>query len=335
MKHFNSLTLCLLFLTFNLFANTAIEEKVSQNSIPVDTPTDTVITQSTPIQEADIPKEQRTISAEIPEETPVIKELMVGYYGRPYAKSLGILGQSNIEQLVAKIRNTCGKFEQLENTTVKPAFHIIYGLATIEEGRDGDHVTDLKESILMQYIQAAQKENFAVIIDLQLGTLTPLQAVQPVLKFLQYDNVHLALDPEFKIPTHKRYPPGKFVGHIFGQDVNEVQEAMNDYLSQNNLGKRKLLVHMFMDRMLRKREVIKNYENVDLVFNIDGHGRAGTKVKIYNALYSPDNAKIARSGFKIFYKADIGPLATPRQIMGLDNVGSRRIQIPPIYINFQ
>lgn len=330
MKTINYCTaLVVISFSLNLFANTSIEKNAyTPDTLVEENQSTTPVQVSPPANPLETFVEEKAI-------VPTTKEIMVGYYGRPYAKSLGILGQSNIEELVKKIRLKSEEFSELENTRVKPAFHIIYGLATIEEGRDGDHITNLKESVLMKYIQAAQKEDFAVIIDLQLGTRTPLEAVQAVLKYLNYDNVHLALDPEFKIPTHKRYPPGKYVGHITGQDLNEVQEAMNNYLLQNNLGKRKLLVHMFMDRMLRKREVIQNFDNVDLIYNIDGHGKAGAKVKIYNAIYSPDNAKIASSGFKVFYKGDIGPLTTPRQIMGLENVGSRKIQIPPSYINYQ
>ncbi len=264
------------------------------------------------------------------------QDLMIGYYGRPFAKSLGILGHSSIDELVKQVKTKCTEFTQIsESINVTPAFHIIYGLATKEPGGDGDYIKNLNHDILMQYIEAAQKENFAVIIDLQLGVLNPLEAIKPVLKYLKYDNVHLALDPEFKIPSHKRYPPGRYIGHIFGKDINEVQAAMNDYIKINNIqGKRMLLVHMFHKRMVRKKEVIKNFDNINLVYNIDGHGSAGNKVKIYNNLYKQEYTKVASSGYKIFYNNDVKPLTTPRQMLGLDNVGSRRIHTPPVYINY-
>lgn len=263
-------------------------------------------------------------------------ELMIGYYGRPYAKSLGVLGESNIDDLIKKIRKKCNEYTQINNSmTIIPTFHIIYGLAIKEEGRNGTYIKNLSDEVLMQYILAAQKENFAIILDVQLGSLTPLDAITPLLKYLKYENVHFALDPEFKIPAHKRYPPGKYIGHIYGKDVNDVQNAMNKYMIEHNImGKRKLLVHMFHKKMLRQKEQIKSYENVELVFNIDGHGNAGTKVKIYNNLYDKDSSKIAHSGFKIFYNSDKGPLATPKQILGLENVGSRKIHTPPLYINY-
>ena len=51
----------------------------------------------------------------------------------------------------------------------------------------------------MAYINAAEKRGFAVFIDLQLGKMTPVQAVRLVLKYLKYKNVHLAIDPEFEV----------------------------------------------------------------------------------------------------------------------------------------
>lgn len=292
----------------------------------------------TPTNNLVLPQEEVIQTKELQIEKPKTKtEIMIGYYGRPYTKSLGILGQSSIEDLVTKMRVLTDEYSNIdENFVIKPTFHIIYDLATLDDGRDGDHITSLRESTLIKYIEAAQKENFSVIIDLQLGTKTPLEAITPVLKYLQYDNVHFALDPEFKIPKHKRFPPGKFIGHIFGQDVNEVQEAINNYMLEHNIeGKRTLIVHMFYKRMLRKRQVIKNYDSINLVFNIDGHGSKASKVKIFNHLYNEENSKIAKSGFKIFYKNDKKPLMTPKQILGLDMVGKNRLKHMPVYINYQ
>lgn len=304
MKKLNSILLILL-LSQNIFANT--------ESLPLE-------------------KSQEAVQ----EEKLQIENLMIGYYGRPFAKSLGILGHTNIEELIQKMKLQIEAFTALEEVdNVKPVFHIIYGLATIEPGRDGDYIKNLNHDVLMEYINAAQRENFAVIIDLQLGVLKPIDAVKPVLKYLKYDNVHLALDPEFKIPSHRRYPPGKYVGHIFGKDINEVQSIMQTYMKEHDIkGERKLFVHMFHKRMVRKREGIKNFENINLIFNIDGHGNTGTKIKIYNSLYNEESSKIASSGFKVFYEGDVAPLATPRQILGLENSGSRRIKRVPIYINY-
>lgn len=267
------------------------------------------------------------------------KNLLIGYYGRPYSKALGVLGHTDINGLINRLKEVGKTYSAISSDIkVQETFHIIYHLATKEAGRDGDYIKPLKESILIQYLEAAQKENFAVIIDLQLGALKPVDAVRSVLKFLKYPNVHIAIDPEFKIPSHKRYPPGRFLGHIFGTDVNEVQELMNNYIIKNNIkGKRKLFIHMFHKKMLRKREVIKNYENIELVYNIDGHGSKASKIKIFNYLYNEESKKVAKSGFKLFYVNDSKPLLNPKQVLGLDTFSKSKMKLNamPVYINYQ
>ena len=263
------------------------------------------------------------------------EDLLVGYYGRPYSKALGVLGVHDIDTLVKLMRDKKKEFEEITTQNIVPTFHIIKDIATKEPGNDNDYIKPLNEAIIMDYIKRAQKENFAVILDVQLGTMTPLEAVKPILKFLKYPNVHIALDPEFKIPTHRRYPPGKFIGHIFGEDVNKVQEAMQNFLIENGIeGKRMLLVHMFHKRMLRKKEDVKNYDSINLTFNVDGHGRAHTKIRIYNSLYNEEANKIAQGGFKIFFKNDKKPLMNPKQILGMEPVKGSIIWAKPNYINY-
>lgn len=263
------------------------------------------------------------------------EDLLIGYYGRPYSKALGILGVHDIDTLVGLMREKKKEFQEITSQNIVPTFHIIKDIATKEPGNDNDYIKPLNEAIIMDYIKRAQKENFAVILDVQLGTMTPLEAVQPILKFLKYPNVHIALDPEFKIPTHRRYPPGKYIGHIFGKDVNKVQEAMQNFMIENKIeGKRMLLVHMFHKRMLRKKEDVKNYDLINLTYNVDGHGRAHTKIRIYNSLYDEEANKIAQGGFKIFFKNDKKPLMNPKQILGMEPVKGSIIWTKPNYINY-
>lgn len=279
---------------------------------------------------------QELIEVEIVQEE---KKILIGYYGRPQSKRLGVLGHTDIEGLIPRLKKVTATYNEISpNIKAQETFHIIFHLATREAGNDGDYIKPLKESILIEYLEAAKRENFAVIIDLQLGIQTPLNAVKSVLKFLKYPDVHIAIDPEFKIPSHGRYPPGKFLGHIFGKDVNQAQNAMNEYMIENNIeGKRKLFIHMFHKKMLRKRDVIKNYEKVELVYNVDGHGAKGAKIKIFNSLYNEESKEVATSGFKLFYVNDHKPLLSPKQVLGLDTFSKSKMKLNamPVYINYQ
>lgn len=266
------------------------------------------------------------------------KEILIGYYGRPNTASLGVLGQKSIENLVIEMKKKSFYYQkELDNKIdIKLAFHLIYGLATKDPGRDNDYILNLGNKTVMKYINAAKKENFAVIIDLQLGTNTLIEAIKPILKYLKYPNVHLAIDPEFKIPKHRKYPPGRYIGHIFAKDLNQAQKLISNYLKENNIKERKkLIVHMFHPRMLRERQNVINYDNIDLIYNIDGHGQSQAKIKIYNSLVNKNKEKHINSGFKIFINADIKPLMSPKEILGLINIKSSQIKIQPTYINYQ
>lgn len=264
-------------------------------------------------------------------------KIVIGYYGRPNSSTLGILGENNIDELIKKMRDKADYFssELNNNVDIKLAFHLIHSLATKDPGRRNDYLLGMQESSVMKYINRAKKEGFLVFIDVQLGTKTPYEALLPILKYLKYDNVHFAIDPEFKIPKHRRYPPGKYVGHIFAQDLNKAQKLISDYMLENNIeGKRDLIVHMFHKRMLREKQDVKKFENINLVYNIDGHGKPAIKISIYNNLYNQEQEKIAYSGFKIFNNSDSKPLMTPKQILGLEPVNGRIIQTKPYYINY-
>lgn len=264
-------------------------------------------------------------------------EIMIGYYGRPNTASLGILGQNNIDELIALMKKKKESFnKKLENKKdIKLAFHIIHSLATKDPGRRNDYLLGMSEKTVMKYIKKANEVGFAVILDVQLGTKTAYEAVQPLLKYLKYDNVHIAIDPEFKIPTHRRYAPGKYVGHIFASDLNKAQESISNYLKENGIeDERKVIVHMFHKRMLRKKEEVKNFDNIQLIYNIDGHGRGEIKIKIYNALYATESTHIATGGFKIFFNSDSKPLMKANEIMGEKAVGSQKIMVEPYYINY-
>lgn len=277
-----------------------------------------------------------TDSAFSQQQIPAGDGLIVGYYGRPGVSSLGVLGQHSIEKLMPLIKAKAVEYDQLNgDQKVTPAFHLIYGLAAGDPGRDKKYLLPLSHDKLMAYIDAAQSNGFLVIIDTQLGAMTPIEAIKPVLKYLKYDSVHLAIDPEFEVHDLD-IRPGKVVGHVTGEQINEVQSAMSDYLKENNISDDKILiVHQFTQNMVQDKDAVKSFDQIDLIMNLDGHGSPELKVRIYNQLYTSHVSSKVAGGFKLFFQEDKPTMMTPKQVLGMENVGNSKIEAPPKYINYQ
>lgn len=269
-------------------------------------------------------------------ELPSNYNMIVALYGRPNVKTLGTLGQQPLAQTIEKAKAKAKLYEEAwgSGKHVTPGFDLIYEMATSSPGKDGKYVITLSEKVLQEYIAAAQENGIAVFIDVQLGKKTPVQAVKPLLKYLKYDNVHIAVDPEFSVDDLS-VRPGKKIGSITGPQINEVQDMMRDYIKANGIKDDKiLLVHMFTEHMVVQKKAIRYTDRVHLVMHLDGHGSPALKIKIYNGLYTEARAAKVVGGFKVFYKQD-KPMMTPRQVLGLEPVGKSRVRDMPRLITYQ
>ncbi|WP_297525245.1 hypothetical protein [Sulfurovum sp.] len=262
--------------------------------------------------------------------------MIVAYYGRPHVKTMGILGEYPISTVIQKVKARARQYEKAlgNGQHVTPGFDLIYEMATTSPGKDGKYVITLSEKKLMEYIHAAQENNMVLFIDVQLGKKSPAQAVKPLLKYLKYKNVHIAVDPEFSV-DNLSVRPGKKIGSITGPQINAVQDLMSAYLRDNHIEEDKiLLVHMFTENMVRDKKAIRYTKKIHLAMHLDGHGSPALKIKIYNGLYTEARAAKVVGGFKVFLKAD-HPVMTPRQVLGLEPVGKSRVKDMPKIITYQ
>lgn len=270
------------------------------------------------------------------EQLPTKNEMIVAYYGRPGVKSLGVLGQHSLESIIPIIKAKVNEYKKASgNANIVPGFDIIYGLAAADPGRSGNYLLPLSSKKLMPYINASKEHGFMTFIDTQLGKMTPLKAVQPVLKYLQHKNVHLAIDPEFEVHGLD-LRPGKIIGHVTGKQINQVQTAMSEYMHKHGIKEKKMLiVHMFRHTMVTNKQDLKTFDNIDLIFNLDGHGSPRLKTDIYNAIYTKRVAHEVAGGFKLFFNEDKPRLMTPQEVLGLKTVSGVKIKAMPKFINFQ
>jgi hypothetical protein len=262
--------------------------------------------------------------------------MIVALYGRPNVKTLGILGKQSLAETIQKAKAKAKLYEDAwgSGKHVTPGFDLIYEMATSSPGKDKKYVITLNEKVLQDYIKAANQNGIVVFIDVQLGKKTPAQAVKPLLKYLKYDNVHIAVDPEFSV-DNLDVNPGKKIGSITGDQINEVQDIMKDYIINNNIKNDKiLLIHMFTENMVTDKKSIRYTDHIHIVMHLDGHGSAALKINTYNGLYTEARAAKVVGGFKLFYKQDKS-MMTPKQVLGLEPVGKNKVREMPLVITYQ
>lgn len=262
--------------------------------------------------------------------------MIVAMYGRPHSKALGTLGKQSLAQSIKMAKVKAKVYEKAlgNGKHVTPGFDLIYEMATAEPGANDKYVTTLNKKTLLNYITEAEKNGIVVFIDVQLGKKSPAQAVKPLLKYLKHSNVHIAVDPEFSVHD-LNVRPGNKIGSITGQQINEVQHMMRDYIKAHGIKDDKiLLIHMFTQHMVTNKNAICYTDRVHLAMHLDGHGSPALKIKTYNALYTDARAGLVTGGFKVFYKQD-KPRMTARQVLGLEKVGYKRVRDMPKIITYQ
>ncbi len=251
-------------------------------------------------------------------------QMVVAYYGQPSSRRMGILGEQSMEAMKADLDATVKTWEAVAgDRKVVPAFHLIYATCYPDA-----NVGLLSDATVTKYVEYAARNNTLVILDHQLGKYSIEAAVAKMLPWLKYPNVHLAIDPEWKTLN-----PGVELGTIRAEDVNTAQQMMNDYLKDNELpGKRMLILHQFHAKMISNRTAVRaDFPLVDLVHHADGFGPPQLKVDTYNFLAGMTNLPV--KGFKLFLTKSWKtngmdtPLLTPTQVMNLTP--------KPVYISYQ
>jgi hypothetical protein len=239
-------------------------------------------------------------------------------YGRAFNRApiLGRLGQyrdfADMEKDVAPWVEGIKKRNNKKG--VIPAIHLIYAMATpCKDSPDcllyiEGSVKDLAD----RYIEPAAKRGWMVVLDTQIGKSSPVKQVKRILDkgYLKYENVAVALDPEFHVYPDKE-TPGRPIGTLKSSQINEVQEVLDDYVREQKLKNKKILiVHQFGDAniddgvpfMIQDKEKIKTYENVELVFDMDGLGKQPIKVVKYNKITDASVYPFIKfRGIKVFF----------------------------------
>lgn len=243
------------------------------------------------------------------------KNTLFAVYGRGFDKApiLGRLGTyRNIDAMAADTAPWVKKIQAVNGGKgVVVAIHLVYALAIPCTGK-GECLQYPAEDLVERYIKPAAERGWVVILDTQLGLSNPAAQVRHMIAqgYLAYDNVHVALDPEFRsLPGQK--DPGIPIGTVQAAEVNEAQQILDSYSAAANLRTKKILmVHQFGDLavhdgvpyMIQNKKALRNYDNVELVVDGDGLGAPAVKVMKYNLMTDSAAYPAVRfRGIKIFF----------------------------------
>jgi hypothetical protein len=249
-------------------------------------------------------------------EIPVLANNQVlAFYGHPFSKRMGILGEYSKEDLARLIKGYAKLYDAANGDMgVVPAYYLIYGTCW-----PGGDIGYLKESVVKDYIDYGASQGMLVFVDHQIGKYSVEEAMGRLLPFLKYPNVHLALDPEWRTTA-----PMQEIGSITAEEVNKAESMMSDYMNANGIsGVRMLVIHQFRSSMIMGRERVKaDNDRVLLVHTADGFGPPALKKNTYalNALAG----NMPLKGFKLFFKTTVpgagydDPLLTPPEVLALN-----------------
>jgi hypothetical protein len=238
---------------------------------------------------------------------------VVTYYGYPDGNALGILGSDTPDRVGQKLREQTDAYQgDATGRRVVSAFHVIEAVAQTWPQDDGSYLNRIPLAKLQPYLDAAEKYDFLVIIDVQIGWSTVEAEVRRLLPLLRNPRVHLALDPEFAM--RKGVIPGREIGSLNADDINLTQQMLQELVDADGLPNKMLIIHQFQEGMIKNKSDIADYPSVDVVIDMDGFGPAAVKEAKYVTFIRDEKAEFG--GIKLFYKQDTG-LMTPQQVMRL------------------
>ena len=254
--------------------------------------------------------------------SPLDGRILVGLYGTPLGRGLGILGTVSPTATVTLAREQASAYQAiLTDTAVVPFFHMVTTIADRDPGEDGDYNHRVPTPTIQLWIDVARAHGMLVVLDIQ-PAHSPLPVeLDYVAPFLRQRGVHLAVDPEFMMPYGA--VPGERIGFMDGDSVNLVQAWLAERVWE--AGERKLLIiHQFDERMFEGKERIRSYRLVELIWDSDGFG--GPPAKIADHLQYAEEPGFEYGGFKLFYDYD-EPVMSPAEVL--------RLQPRPVFVVYQ
>ena len=253
---------------------------------------------------------------------------ILAYYGNPLSRRMGVLGEYPRDEMLTKFRAAVAEWNAADpQHPVQPALHLIVSVAQAEPGRAGLYRLWMTDSLVEEVHSWARSAGAILILDLQIGTSTVQDEVPRIAHFLQRNDVHLALDPEFAMRDGR--VPGEYIGSLDAADINWTTRYLATLVREHDLPPKLLVVHRFTRPMVTNTAAIELRPEVQIIMDMDGWGAPHLKRSSYHSYIVREPVQF--TGFKIFYHNDTrghgSPIMTPADVL--------RLRPQPLYIQYQ
>lgn len=236
------------------------------------------------------------------------------YYGFPENDLMGILGEYDPDTLLGILRDQAAEYEAADSSRPwKLGFELIASVAQGSPQADNTYVADTDGDWLDLYTEFTAENDMVLLLDVQMGRKEPKEDYAGLERWLQYDHVHLGIDPEFKMWGDE--VPGIDLGHVTAAHITEAQNWLVDIANKYGTSRKTLVVHQFHHYMIEDKDQVQPVEGVDLVIDMDGWGPPELKLDTWTVVIT--NEPIEYHGIKLFYGQD-EPLMSAAEIMALE-----------------
>jgi len=245
---------------------------------------------------------------------------VVAYYGAPQDDELGALGIGTPASAARRLERQAKAYAR-PGRPVLPALELIAVIANADAGEDGMYRSRQPNAVIRRYLRAARRAKALLLLDVQPGASDFFTETTRLERWLREPDVSLALDPEWRVQPGQ--VPGQVIGSVDAREVNAVTAWLAQLAERHDLPQKLVVIHQFTDDMVDDK-ALKPRDGLEIVLNADGFGTRPVKKSKYDAFTR--SAPGFESGFKLFYKEDVG-LMTPRQVL--------RLRPPPDFVVYE
>ena len=251
---------------------------------------------------------------------------VLAYYGNPLSKRMGILGEFETSDMLAKLERDAAEWTRLDPAhPAQPALHLIAMVANPDPGPSGKYRTRMDSALIEKVYGWARSKNALLFVDLQVGQSTLEQELPWIEKFLMRPDVHLGIDPEFSMKASGAVP-GRRVGTYDAADINYAIRFLANVVDKYKLPPKMLVVHRFTPKGVTNVRNITLDPKVQVVMHMDGFGAPALKRDTYYRDIKREPVQF--TGWKQFTKAKNDNPPTTREAI-------LRLWPTPLYIQVQ